>query len=70
MLRLSVTSQIIASVGYDRRQELLEVEFRNGWIYQYDNVPPRVYEGLLNASSHGRFLHQEIVDQFTTRRIK
>lgn len=68
--RVGASSEIIASIGYERRSELLEVEFRNGWIYEYDAVPVDVYNGLMDADSHGHFLKPFIVDQFTTRRTR
>jgi hypothetical protein len=70
VLRTVVSSQIIASVGYDRSRQLLEVEFHNGWIYEYDGVPESVHAGLMGAESHGRYLHQHIVDVYVTRRVK
>jgi hypothetical protein len=68
VLRQVVSSQIISSVGYDSECRILEVEFRNGWIYEYDDVPPLVYQELMDAQSHGRYLHQNIVDKYVTRR--
>lgn len=34
----------------------LEVEFKNGAVYQYYDVPQSIYEGLMAADSHGRYL--------------
>lgn len=70
MRREVVESQIIHSVGYDQHRRVLEVEFRNGWIYEYDDVPETTYRGLMSADSHGKFLHKHIVDSFVTRRTK
>ena len=39
MDRYSVASSNISAVGYDEQSETLEVEFLNGSIYQYYNVP-------------------------------
>jgi len=39
MLRMSVSSSNISSVGYDPKTQTLEVEFHNGGVYQYFNVP-------------------------------
>lgn len=70
MHRIPVSSQIIASVGYDEGRQLLEVEFRNGWIYEYDDVPVVVHHGLITADSHGHFLKKYIVDKYATRRTR
>jgi hypothetical protein len=42
-------------VGYDAQTQVLEIEFVNGTIYQYFNVPESIYSGLMGASSHGRY---------------
>ncbi|MGH7511214.1 MAG: KTSC domain-containing protein [Gemmatimonadales bacterium] len=70
MLRQVVESQIIKSVGYDRHTATLEVEFRNGWIYEYDDVPQRVHADLMAAPSHGKYLKRHIVERFVTRRTR
>ncbi len=69
MLRQVVTSQIIQSVGYDADALVLEVQFRNGWLYRYDDVPVEIYRALMAADSHGRYLKRNIVDKFTTTRV-
>lgn len=65
-----VVSQIIRSVGYDVESGRLEVEFTNGWMYEYEDVPASLYRSLMSAESHGRFLHKHIRDQFVTRRTR
>lgn len=44
MLRDPVSSSNIASIGYDPGSETLEIEFTNGSIYQYFNVPAGLHE--------------------------
>lgn len=51
-----MSSSNIASIGYDASDMILEVEFLNGAIYQYYDVPQSVYDGLMSASSHGSYL--------------
>ena len=34
----------------------LEVEFKTGAVYQYYDVPQSMYDGLMSADSHGRYL--------------
>lgn len=69
MHRQTVTSSNLHSVGYDPQMSVLEIEFRGGRIYQYSNVSTRVYEGLMNSSSHGRYFHQHIRDIYQYKRI-
>jgi len=60
MIRTPVTSSNIMSVGYDVRTLTLEVEFNNGTVYQYFDVPETVYLELMQASSVGKYLHANI----------
>ena len=45
MERELVSSSTIVSIGYEG--ETLEVEFKNGTVYQYYNVPEVVYSQLM-----------------------
>lgn len=60
MERVSVSSSNIASVGYDESSQILEVEFLDGAVYEYYDVPEHVYQELITASSVGRYLAQRV----------
>ena len=60
MKRQSVVSSNLASVGYDAVNEILEIEFNDGGVYQYFEVPENVYEELMSASSHGQYFDRNI----------
>lgn len=66
--RTQVASSNIASVGYDKDKMILEVEFHNGAIYQYFEVPEKVYIELLKAPSHGAYYYNEVKDKFSIER--
>lgn len=55
MKRLALQSSVIRSAGYDPSRHTLEIEFTSGHIYDYYDVPRRLYRGLLTALSHGRY---------------
>lgn len=61
MEREQVSSSNVKSIGYDINTSILEVEFKNGRVYQYFNVPINVYNALINASSIGKYLNSNIV---------
>jgi hypothetical protein len=42
MERKAVESSNLASVGYDEHEEILEIEFQHGGVYQYFDVPKKV----------------------------
>jgi hypothetical protein len=62
--RNPVTSSNVQSVGYDGATTVLEVEFANGSVYQYFDVPQVMYDGLLSAPSVGSFLNANIKGHF------
>ena len=69
MERENVDSSTIVSIGYDTGSETLEVEFKNGGVYQYYNVPNNIYDLLMQSESKGKFLHINIKNAFPYSRI-
>jgi len=55
MNRVAVESSQIASIGHDQDASVLEIEFKGGTIYQYQNVGAEVYTALYNADSVGSY---------------
>jgi len=71
MDRIKVVFSNLATVGYDADKKLLEVEFLDGTIYQYSNVPISVYNGLMKAPSHGKYFYMNVQRaSFSYRRIR
>lgn len=60
MQRTAVSSSNVTEVGYDPDTLTLEVTFQSGEVYQYFDVPESVYQQLMQASSIGTYLNQEI----------
>lgn len=63
MKRKFIKSTTVLTVGYDSESKTLEVQFTGGKIYQYYDVPPQMYELLLQAESSGEFLNKVIKKQ-------
>jgi len=59
-----VKSANISAVGYDAKKNKLVVEFTSGTIYEYQDVPVRMYHRLLLAPSKGKFFNQNIKQAF------
>lgn len=70
MERSSVRSSHISSIGYDPDTLVLEVEFNDGSVYQYHDVPNTVYEGLMDADSHGEYLHEWVKGEYDYTQIR
>lgn len=62
--RVQVESSNLESIGYNRKTKILEVEFKNGGLYNYFEVPIEVYVDLMTAGSHGKFFCAHIRNEF------
>lgn len=69
MDREAVTSSSIAAIGYEAGTETLEVEFTNGSVYQYYNVPQVTYDQFMASGSIGQFFHANIRNAFPNSRV-
>ncbi len=69
MERETVNSSTVLSIGYEPTSETLEVEFKNGGIYQYYNVPEPIYQSLMTSDSKGKFLHVYIKPAYSCSRV-
>ena len=72
MLRSVVSSSSLTSVGYDggaSPPRFLEIEFRHGGAYRYQEVPRAVFEELMRSPSKGRYFNERIRDRYTARQI-
>jgi KTSC domain len=66
---VSVASSNIVSIGYDEPTKTLEIEFKDHHVYEYFEVPPSEFDGLVSASSHGKYFYAHIKDHYTWRQI-
>ena len=70
MQRTAVSSEAIASVGYESASCSLEIEFVGGGLYRYYQVPQAVYKELMSADSHGRYFIAHIRDRYRYERLR
>ena len=69
MKRVGVRSSMINSIGYDEPRAVLEVEFEDGEVYDYFDVPLSVYEALRRADSVGGYFNEAIRDQYEFKKV-
>jgi hypothetical protein len=69
MERIQVASSNIASAGFDPDSSKLQIEFKDGAIYDYLSVPAQHFDGLLSANSPGRYFHLHIKDRYRFERV-
>jgi hypothetical protein len=63
------TSSNVARISYEEKSSTLEVEFHNGSIYQYYDVPEQIWEAFKAADSKGQFIHQNLKGQYRYARV-
>lgn len=61
---IPVSSTAISAVGYDPMTGRMCIRFRRGITYDFCRVPAHVFEGLMAASSKGRYYDQHIRDRY------
>jgi hypothetical protein len=69
MERKAVDSSMLASVGYDPSTQTLEMEFQDGAIWQYLDVPASEYEEFMGSSSLGSYARDLIIGCYRELRV-
>lgn len=65
-----VESSNLYAIDYDDTDRILIIQFHDGRIYEYYNVPRIIYEELYSAPSKGKYHHEYIKNNYEYRRIK
>lgn len=58
VLHRRLVSSNLVSATYDPAASTMDIEFRGGRVYRYQNVPRRLFELLIEARSAGSFFAQ------------
>ena len=67
--RTRVDSSAIASIGYDEFRQILELEYIDGDVYRYFEVPAALHRALLDAPSIGQFVNAQVRDAFGHEKV-
>ncbi|HTV42293.1 MAG TPA: KTSC domain-containing protein [Candidatus Sulfotelmatobacter sp.] len=62
-------SSNISRFRHDDTNQVLEVEFKTGGVYQYFDVPEIIFEQMQSASSKGQFLAQSVKGHYRYARM-
>ena len=66
----AITSTAIRSVGYSKHRHILEIEFVNGAVYRYLQVPLSVYRDLIAADSKARYYDRNIKGNYWSSKVR
>ena len=69
MERVRVQSDSLKSVGYDSMTETLEVQFRDGGVFQYYSVPEFLFQRLVRKGAKNAYFEDRVRRQFKFRRV-
>lgn len=69
MRMIIVGSDNLEEAGYDEQLRLLHIQFSNGALYEYYDVPMDVYIGLITASSAGKYFHEYVKGHYRYSRV-
>lgn len=68
--REPVESSALTTVGYSKRLHALEIEFHDGSIYRYLDVPQSHYENLMAAESKAGYYNNHLRGKYRCLRVK
>jgi len=61
-------SSNLRGVHYEPNTQTLTVQFKSG-TYEYKDVPVDTYTGLLNADSKGKYMNQNVIGKFESKKL-
>ena len=67
--RVPVESRLLVSVAYDHDQLVLQLELRDGSLYQFFQVPCQTHQELLQADSKGAYFNRHVRNRFRYARL-
>jgi lysyl-tRNA synthetase class 2 len=56
-------------MGYNDSTKILEIEFQNGLVYQFLEVPPKIYMDLLRSAEIGKYFTDKVRTKFKSKQI-
>jgi hypothetical protein len=69
MDRKRVNSSRLRSIGYDEKNQVLEIEMSNGQVWQYSKVSPEVHRRFMAAPNPTSFFDDKIAEEYSSRRV-
>ena len=68
--REPIPSTALTAAGYSKRLHAMEIEFNNGAIYRYLDVPPNVYREFMSAKSKAQYYDWNIKGHYRSLRLR
>jgi hypothetical protein len=65
-----LASTALATAGYSKRLHIMEIEFCNGAVYRYLDVPSAVYRDFITAESKAQYYDWNIKGHYRSLRLR
>ena len=62
-------SSVVAAIRYYPDTSTLRIIFVSGTVYDYENVPEKVYKKMKTATSKGNFLNHHIKGNYDYKKV-
>ncbi len=62
-------STVVSAIHYNAANSTLRVIFVSGMIYDYKNVPEKVFKAMKTSSSKGTYLNQHIKGKYDYEKV-
>lgn len=66
---IQVKSSLIEAVDYNQEKQILKVQFKNGDLWQYEEVDKFIWDEMINAKSIGKFFLEVIKGKYTSTKL-
>jgi hypothetical protein len=70
LIEVSITSSNLKTATYNTEEKTLMVEFNNGAIYEYNEVPWEIFTKFRMAESQGKFFNASISKTYKYQKVK
>jgi hypothetical protein len=72
MKRAHINSSVFEQVGYDLEKQILELKFKDAGrpVWQYLNLPLRVFRAFMHASSKGKYFVTRIKNKYPEQKVE
>ncbi|HTM99485.1 MAG TPA: KTSC domain-containing protein [Pedobacter sp.] len=62
-------SSVVSKISYDQVKQILYVVFVSGDVYEYSEVPEKVYKDFKASISKGTFLNRKIKKYYHAEKV-
>lgn len=66
---LPVASPMASAIGYDSENEVLQIEFNSGAVYQFSDIDEDTWEDLYISDAVGKYFNQNIRGRYQSQRV-